>query len=66
MIWMTPKLNSDRKINGSVESNHKSSKIVHPIQNFLKGFWQFSLYYGEFIADRVVVKETDSREPEQQ
>ncbi|MDY7019870.1 MAG: hypothetical protein SWJ54_00730 [Cyanobacteriota bacterium] len=60
MIWMTSKLNSHKKVNGSVESSRKSAKIVHSIQNGLRRFWQFSLYYGEFIADRAVVKETNS------
>ncbi|WP_413163453.1 hypothetical protein ACL6C3_29010 [Capilliphycus salinus ALCB114379] len=38
----------------SVDSRHRSqaTKISEKLRGFFGQFWQFSLYYGEFIAAR--------------
>ncbi|MEB3280290.1 MAG: hypothetical protein VKK42_15355 [Lyngbya sp.] len=53
MIRTTSKFNSQNQTN-SVDSPNRSqaTKISRQLRRFWGQFWQFSLYYGEFMAAR--------------
>ncbi|ERT08490.1 hypothetical protein M595_1473 [Lyngbya aestuarii BL J] len=54
MIWTTSKPNSQHKTDLSVDGDRRRqpTKVYSQVKRFFGEFWQFSLYYGEFIATR--------------
>ncbi|EAW33477.1 hypothetical protein [Lyngbya sp. PCC 8106] len=54
MIWTTSKPNSQHRIDLPIDGdrNRQPKKAYSQVKRFFGEFWQFSLYYGEFIASR--------------
>lgn len=52
MIRITSQFNSKQKTEFPLNArfSNKSLKIYDDVRGFLRRFWQFSLYYGEYIA----------------